>query len=335
MRNTIAVVSLKRIKKNAELVGKRAESPLIAVVKDDGYGHGAEAVACALHGVASAFAVSSADEGAALRIAGVSEEIIVLSPPVSRAEAMRAAEYGLTVTVSSFAVLRLVAEAARGTNLLPKAHLAVNTGMNRYGFRPEALQRACESARGLLDITGVYSHFYAPEDERARETQYRMFCGAARTVRGVYPDAMRHLSATGGILAGQKYNFDAVRSGIALYGYLPAGFGGALAVKPAMKVYAAVAQSGTFTGGGAGYGAADREYAALHTLRFGYGDGFFREGGLGVGKLCMDACVREGRAKTGSWKLILKDAAAYAARHDTTAYEVLTSAGERAVKYYV
>ena len=308
---------------------------MIAVVKDDGYGHGAIEAACALHGVASAFAVSSADEGAALRVAGVAEEIIVLSPPVNRAEALRMTEYGLTATLSSFVVLRLIAQAARPSIALPKAHLAVNTGMNRYGFRPEAVKHACECARGIVDITGVYSHFYAPQNERAREAQYALFCKAARTVRGYYPLAVRHLSATGGILAGGKYNFDAVRCGIGLYGYLPEGFEGTLAVKPAMKIYAPVAQSGSFRGGGAGYARAEEDYAFVHTLRFGYGDGFFREGGLGIGNLCMDACVRAGRANTGAWKLVLKDAAAYAARHNTTAYEVLTSAGERAVKFYV
>lgn len=335
MRNTIAVISLKRVKNNASLIAKRAESPLIAVVKDDGYGHGAEQVACALHGIASAFAVSSAEEGAALRIAGVGEEIIVLSPPLCRAEFLRIAQYGLTATVSSFAVLRMAAEAAREYRIFPKAHLAVNTGMNRYGFRPEFVKRACESAFGIINVTGVYSHFYAPENASAREAQYKLFCASAQTVRGFYPEAVRHLSATGGILAGERYRFDAVRSGIALYGYLPNGFEGALAVKPAMKVYAAVAQSGKSTGGGAGYGCADLPYGDLQTLRFGYGDGFFREGGMGIGNLCMDACVREGRAKTGLWKLVLKDAAAYAARHNTTAYEVLTCVGERAVKFYV
>lgn len=305
---------------------------MIAVVKDDGYGHGAEAVANALNGSASAFAVSSVEEGASLRIAGIAKDILVLSPPISAADAVKAALYGLTATVSSFVSLRLVKQAAQCGGTV-KAQLAVNTGMNRYGFRPSLVRRACEEAEGIA-VTGVYSHFYLPESERAREEQYELFCGAADTVCKYFPEATRHLSATGGLLAGRKYHFDAVRCGIALYGYLPAGFEGALAVKPAMSVYAPVAQCASFTGGGAGYAAAEKEYGKLHTLRFGYGDGFFRES-YAVGRLCMDACVREGRARTGTWKRVLTNAAEYAAAHGTSAYEVLTCVGGRAVKIYV
>lgn len=330
MRNTIAVVSLRRIRNNAELIVRRAHSPLIAVVKDDGYGHGAEAVAQALYGTASAFAVSSVDEGAALRVAGIDKEILVLSPPVNRSEAERIARYRLTATVSSFVSLRLLS-ATGGI----RAHLAVNTGMNRYGFRPEHVRRACEAALGKIEVTGVYSHFYRPEDKNARERQSALFRRAAETVRNCFPKAIRHLAATGGMLAGREYAFDAVRCGIGLYGYLPTGFEGALPVKPAMKVYAPVSACGTFIGGGVGYQTAEKTYGKLHTLRFGYGDGFFREGGLGTGKLCMDACIREGKANVGSWRLVLKDASAYAAAHGTTAYEALTSVGERAVKFYV
>ena len=85
-----------------------------------------------------------------------------------------------------------------------------------------------------------------------------------------------------------------------------------------------------------GYAAAEKQYAALHTLRVGYGDGFFRAGGLGAeGKLCMDACVREGEMPFGRRVCILSDAEAYARSHGTTAYETLVNAGRRALKKYV
>ncbi len=334
MHNTIAVVSLKQIQQNANLVKKKAGAPLIAVVKDDGYGHGAQAVAHALEGSVSAFAVASVPEGAALRTAGISSKILVLTPLLTLEDALRLSRYRLTATVASFPALRLLQEAAeKGEEI--EAHLCVNTGMNRYGFPPRNVGTACKRAWGVVKITGVYSHFYAPEDEQAREEQWKRFCGAAERVRQDYPQAIRHLSATGGILSGRKYNFDAVRSGIALYGYLPAGFRGVLNVKPAMKVYAAVSQSGTFTDGGAGYGRAERKYGALHTLRLGYGDGFFRSGGTGIGSLCMDACVREGRAKFGEWKLVFSDAEIYAEQHGTIAYEALVNVGGKAVRIYV
>lgn len=73
----------------------------------------------------------------------------------------------------------------------------------------------------------------------------------------------------------------------------------------------------------------------MHTLRVGYGDGFFRVGGLGIGNLCMDACIMEGEAKVGTKKLILSDAEKYASEHGTTAYEVLVNVGKKAERKYV
>lgn len=333
MRQTIALISLHTIVKNAMLVKERAGVPLIAVVKDDAYGHGAERVALALHGVASSFAVSCAAEGAALRVAGVQEDILVLSPALSEEEALLLAAHRLTPTLGSFASLRLFARAVKAP--FP-AHIAVNTGMNRGGFPPKSVPAACREAKDRgIEVRGVYSHLYAPELPAARERQLRLFSDAAEEVRVRFPRAVRHLAATGGLLAGKEFAFDAVRSGIALYGYLPEGFGDALPLTHAMKVYSAVSWRGTFLGGGIGYGEAARAYGKLHTLRFGYGSGFFRTAGKGEGNLCMDACVRTGDAPFGAKRLILGDAAAYARAAGTSAYEVLVRVGREAEKYYV
>lgn len=337
MQNNVARISLKRIRENAEEVKKAAgASPLIAVVKDDGYGHGGERVALALQGIASSFAVATVDEGAALRIAGVSEEILVLTPPLCEEEVLRGVHYSLTLTLSSFAVLNVIARAMKTYRVSVWAHIAVNTGMNRYGFRPDAVKRACVRAQEKgISVTGVYSHFYAPENAQAREKQTEIFSECSQTVKSYFPFAVRHLSATGGILAGEKYRFDAVRCGIALYGYLPEGFEGTLPVKPAMKVYTHVAQSGTFTGGGVGYASAEKSYRNLQTVRLGYGDGLFREGAeRSVGKLCMDAYVREGRNALGRKLLAVKDIGAYAKSHGTIAYEVLCNLARKAEKIY-
>lgn len=329
MQQIVAKISLETIVRNARLVQQRAGVPLLAVVKDDAYGHGAERVAGALSSVSAMFAVSTVREGIALRFAGVEKEILVFTPPLCAEEALLGAAHDLTLTLSSPASLRLAA--AEGL----RAHIAVNTGMNRYGFRPEAVGRACREAKERgIEITGGYSHFYAPENVRAREEQYAAFLTAAEAIKWFFPAATLHLSATGGVLAGGKYNFGLVRSGIALYGYLPQGFSG-LPVRPAAKLYATVSHRGKPFGGGAGYMAAEREYSSLYTLRAGYGDGLFRAGGACVGKLCMDACVREGDAPFGRQTRILKDVSAYAAAHGTTPYEVLVHVLRGAEKYYV
>ena len=327
MQIPVAAVSLGAVRHNARVLSERARLPLIAVIKDDAYGHGAEAVAHALCGEAWMFAVSTVEEGARLAAAGVGKDILVLTPPLSRSDALRAAHYDLIVTAASYPSLALCAGM--------RAHLAVNTGMNRYGVSPqEALGAARRAAECRVAVEGVFSHLYDPADAAARRAQERVFAECARAVRSVFPDAVRHLAATGGIFAGGAL-FDAVRPGLGLYGYAPQPFScGELC--PAMRVDAFVSQNTLPFGGGAGYGAAGRRYASLHTLCAGYGHGFFREGGLGaVGTLCMDACVREGDVPFGARVCILKDAAAYAAQHGTTAYEVLTCIGRGTRKHYV
>lgn len=332
MQSTLAVISLKRIKENARLVGEYAGAPLIAVVKDDAYGHGAERVALALEEEASSFAVATVAEGAALRTAGVGKEILVLTPALSEEEGLSAFAHGLTPTVGSEASLRLLLRAGEKWGFPVSAQLALNTGMNRYGVRPSLTGRICRAAREAgAQFTGVFSHFYDPASEGAREAQYAAFCRASNEVKEYFPAAKRHLSATGGILAGKKYNFDAVRSGIALYGYLPAGFGGRLPVRPAMKVYAQVAGGGVPFGGGWGYGEARGDEKSFFTLRAGYGDGLFRTEEEGC--RCMDATVLEGRAEFGKRRR-LPDPATYARLHGTSVYEILIALARKAVREY-
>ncbi len=338
MQSNLALVSLKNIRYNAACISRAAGgTPLFAVVKDDAYGHGAVEVCHALSPLVSAFAVATVEEGVELRIAGVLRDILVLTPPLAEVEVVRGASYGLIFTVSSFATLRLMENASKKHLLSPRVHLAVNTGMNRFGVRPERVSSLLREGAGTrLNFEGVYSHLYAPHDRVAREEQFSRFTQACARARVIFPHLIRHLAATGGILADERYRLDAVRAGIALYGYLPHGFERTIDVKPAMKVYSHVVQSGKFTGGGVGYAVAERDYGDLKTVRFGYGDGLFRAGvPQSVGRLCMDAHLREGSSRLGRRELVIKDVAAYAEEMGTIPYEILCRMGAKAVKRYV
>lgn len=337
MQSTLAVISLEKIRRNLDLVLRRAQTNLYAVVKDDAYGHGAEAISLFLEPYVYGFAVATIAEGAALRVSGITKEILVLTPCLSKEEALSAFSYALTPTASSKASLSLLVRAGEAFGFSPRAQLKINTGMNRYGVRPARAQRLAREAQAAgVTLTGVYSHFYAPECEDVREEQFSLFRRAGDEVKECFPKAIRHLSATGGILAGRRYNFDAVRCGIALYGYLPQGFSGALAVRPAMKLYAAVSQSGAFLGGGVGYQRAQKRYKDLSVLRLGYGDGLFRGGGIGnESPLCMDACLRKGSARFAARRLILSNVEEYAKLHGTIVYEALVNIGKKAEKIYV
>lgn len=334
MQALLARVSLPAIRSNALQWKRRAETSLIAVVKDDAYGHGAEEVALSLHHVASSFAVATAEEGAALRLAGITEDILVLTPPLNVQESVRLVLYGLTASVSSMPALHLIAEAGELTGKTPRAHIAVNTGMNRYGLRPERAGAAArEAIRAGIRVEGVFSHYFEPSDAEFRAGQEMRFLKAAEAVKEAAPAAVMHISATGGVFFGGKIS-DAVRVGLGLYGYAPKEC--KLPLRRAMKLYATVAHRCTQLGDGAGYAAAERKGERLTTLRFGYGDGFFREGFEGaVGKLCMDAAVFSGDLPFGRKVLLVSDFERYALEHGTSVYEALVRLPSKAVKEYI
>lgn len=324
MQSVVAVIDLNAVRHNARLLSRLSKRPYFAVVKDDGYGHGGAEIAHALSGSAAAFAVATVREGAVLRTAGISAPILVLTPPLSEEEALRMAAYGLTASVGSLRTMRLL----YGKGMT--AHIAVNTGMNRYGVLPAHAALLARRAQDV-EIAGVYSHLFAPEREEETKFQCAQFARAAGEVKEIFPSAVSHLMATGGVLRGA--DFDMVRLGIGLYGYVPEGFKDP-GLRPAMEVYATVSDTRRAFGRGAGYNLTEGAEGALHTLRLGYGDGFFRESGPCIGKLCMDACVGRGPRKVGERVLVLADAAEYAARHNTTAYEVLVRIGTRAERRY-
>ncbi len=327
MQAVHAVVDLGTIVENAAHIARAAGRPLIAVVKDDAYGHGAEQVAHALAKSVAGFAVATVREGAALRIAGIGGEILVLTPPLGADDAEGIRAYRLTASVGS---ARTAALLRRGT----AAQIAVNTGMNRYGVRPERVPRLCRLLRAAgVGVTGIYSHLYDPADHAAVAEQTARFRRAVVLARAEVGEIRSHLSASGGLFVPEG---ELVRAGLALYGYLPAGAD--YAVSPAMKFYAVVADRRTRLGSGAGYGRAKQSLTEMHTLRLGYGDGFFRSGApFAEGKLCMDACICAGAAPVpvGREVPVLGDVASYALAHGTTPYEVLVRLGKCAEKTYI
>lgn len=335
MQNLLAVVSLKRIIHNTKLVLSRANVPLYAVVKDDAYGHGIEAVSLAIEPYVLGFSVAEVLEGVSLRVAGILKEILVLSPCLCEEEAALCLYHDLTPSISSFEALELFFRTAEKLSKEPKVQLKINTGMNRYGFSVEEVKKAIERIKSFGGtIEGVYSHLFAPDRKALALSQRELFLRASALVLDAFPNAVRHLASTGGVLAGEEFCFDAVRCGIALYGYLPAPFQGAMEVLPAMKLFASSAQNLTFIGGGLGYGKAEKEYKNLTTFRLGYGDGFCRKDGK-ASLLCMDAEIEEGFYPFGTRKLILSNFEEYASSHGTIVYDALVSLTKKAEKYYV
>lgn len=322
MQKTVSVINLNAIRHNALKVKKLCKNrKLYAVVKADAYGHGAETVSQAIEDIVDGFCVAITEEGSSLRIAGITKPILVFTPPLDYEDVLRAKAYRLTVTVNSVKTAELI----QGLD----CHIKINTGMNRLGCNIDVLPDIIK-ALPARSIKGVYSHFYAPHDIAARDSQFEIFQIAESLVKNTAPHAAAHISASGGILAGDKYLSDGVRSGILLYGYTPYGFDEKF--EPALKVYARRTQVTPFIGGGVGYNFADENYGKLCAYRCGYADGFSRIAPLGEKTLCMDAFLkRDG----GEYICVLDDAEEYAKRCGTISYEVLTNVTHRSKKIYV
>lgn len=322
MQKTLSVIDLCAVRHNAlkvrSLIGGRK---FYAVVKADAYGHGAEEVSRAIEDLADGFCVAIADEGVALRVAGISKPIMVFTPPLDSADADRCKSYSLEMTVNSKATAKLVGGSP--------CHIKVNTGMNRAGCNIGELDGVLD-ALDCESIISVYSHLYAPENTSASLKQLSLFNRAENIVKARNSNIYGHLSSSGGLLRGGAFLKDGVRCGILLYGYAPGGFS-SVGFRPALKVYARRVQQTKFIGGGIGYNFADRNYGDLSVYRLGYADGFLRGVPLGEKTLCMDAFVRNGG---GSMICVMSDADEYARLAKTIPYEVLTSVTKRSERIY-
>lgn len=332
MHKTLSVIDLSAIEHNSvkvrEMIGSRF---FWAVVKADAYGHGAVEVSRRIENIVDGFCVAIVDEGVQLRVCGITKPILVFAPPLDTDDAERMRRYNLIATVTDAHSAHL----ARGCLY----HIAVNTGMNRYGSFGKGLEDTLKNC-DLSGLVGAYSHMYFAEDSIRCQNQLAYFKQALRLIyarvggtcdEGAGNKIQAHLSASGGILRGEEYLLDGVRCGIMLYGYTPHGFK-AEGLTPALKVYARRACETEFLGDGVGYGIADRKYDRLYTYRLGYADGFFRNVPLGEKTLCMDAFIS---CENVPLLPVFTDANGYAERAGTISYEVLCAVTARSERVYI
>ena len=288
IRRTRVEVDLSAIVGNARAVREAAGAQLYAVVKADGYGHGAIQVARALAAARACegFAVSLVEEGVALREAGVGLPVLVMGPSqVGGEEEIVAAD--LTPVVASEEDLGALAHVVHRRGAPVDAHLKVDTGMNRLGVAVErAGELAAEAGRGGIRIVGLMTHFAcadtddpADPDSMTRH-QLARFAEADRAVVAAgAPLRVRHASNSAGALLFHEARFDLVRAGIAIYGqgsWLDAG--GPVRL-PAMRLVTEVAQLRTIeSGASVGYGATWRAArpSRVAILPLGYADGLPR-----------------------------------------------------------
>ncbi len=226
---TWAEVDLDRIAGN--LAALRAGLPdgvrLLAVIKADAYGHGASMVARLLSGKVDYFAVAFADEAVALRRAGVTTPVMVLGhvPPTTHRTLVR---YDVTAAIPALSdALSLSREAVR-LGKTAKAHLVLDTGMSRIGFRPsrDSLAQIKKiAALPGLSLEGIFSHLSSADEEDLsfaleQKRRFEEFCLALKE-QGVDPP-LRHLyNSAATCRLPPPAPGEMVRAGIALYGLSP------------------------------------------------------------------------------------------------------------------
>lgn len=282
IRRTRVEVDLAAIIENARAVQRLASTSLLAVVKADGYGHGAVAVAKALAEAKAAggFGVSLVEEGVALRDAGVTAPILVMGPSqVGGEEEMVAA--GLTPVISSHEELAALAHVARTSPV--DAHMKVDTGMGRLGVPMDKVAELAHEAQGVgIRIVGLMTHFANADiddpsdpDSLTRQQLARFAIADRAVVAAGAPVRVRHAANSAGTLMFPEARFDLVRCGIAIYGNGHfAGQG-----TQAMRLVTAIAQVRAVPAGSSvGYGATWRAQrdSRVAVLPVGYADGLPR-----------------------------------------------------------
>jgi len=278
-------VNLAAIRSNVQAI-RRLLAPstqLMSVVKADGYGHGAVAVACtALSAGASWLAVATLDEGIHLRRAGIEAPILLFGPAISKEEVEAVVEHRLQPTVCSLDQARRFSEAGLGTVLI---HLKVDTGMSRLGVTWQEGQDLVSALKALPNVTvaSLYSHLATADatDRGAAAEQCRRFAHLVDTLEagGARPP-LAHLANSAATLAIPRTHFDLVRIGLAQYGIHPAShFRPMVSLQPALSVKARIIFIKTVPAGtGVSYGHTFQtgRPTRLATVAIGYGDGVTR-----------------------------------------------------------
>jgi len=363
-------VDLDAVRANTRALAELAQpAALLAVVKADGYGHGAVPVArAALDAGAGWLGVALVEEGIALRRDGIDAPILVLSePPPAAAGAVVA--HGLTATVYTAPAVEALAKAVvdSGADGPVPVHLKVDTGMHRVGCSLADVEGLIEliAARPELTLEGICTHFAAADEPDLAYTddQADLFDAllADLDARGGRPP-LAHAANSAGLLAHHRARYDLVRIGIALYGVAPApALADRVPLRPVLSLRARVAHVKRLPAGSrVSYGLRYElpRDATVATVPIGYADGVPRNLGLVggevlvrgdrapiAGSVTMDQLmvdVGDAPVAIGDEVVLLGaqgddeiTAEEWAGRLGTIAYEIVTGIGSRVPRRYV
>lgn len=309
-------VSSQALQHNYTLIKDLAgvDVPVMAMVKADAYGHGMVMAAQTFAGAGCEnFGVAELREAVILREAGIKGAIYVTLGFFPE-DVELIFRYDLIPIIYDFATARLLADKAMALGQEIGVHIKIDSGMSRLGLLPDELPAFLAGIETLpgLRIAGMMSHFPEADVSGSASTArgYQIFSEVCREVKSRF-GGICHIANSGAVLNFPASFCDIVRSGIALYGYHPAGRNAgaskdALNLIPAMSFVTRVVQVKTLpAGSGVSYGHTYRagEPITLAVLPVGYEDGFSRlfsnRGQVLIhgrrvpvrGRVCMNMCM--------------------------------------------
>ena len=262
-----------------------AGTELMAVVKADGYGHGAETVArAALQGGATSLGVATLQEGLELRRAGLEAPVLLLSNLNQPDDLRTCLHWRLMPTLSSLKDAQLCNALAADSGRRFDVQLKIDTGMTRLGC---SLNDSHQTATGLqalahLNLVGIYSHLACADEPNDHLTtlQQERFLSMLSSVPQSGDSLCRHLANSAGTLLNRELHHDLVRVGLALYGHAPAHhLSDVIPLEPALALRARVSlirEVPAGTGVSYGHRFITERPSRLAVVGIGYADGVLR-----------------------------------------------------------
>lgn len=359
--NSYVTVDLAVIADNYRFIREKAGVPVMAVIKADGYGHGAVPIAKKLENDCNFLGVASLSEALELRNAGITASILVLSPMQPDAFEI-AVQQNLRPTIFSYEDGLALSQAAQKLGKTAAFHFAVDTGMSRIGF--QVTEADADICKRICDLPGLYaeglfSHFASADEAdltkaKAQAEKFSIFDEMLKAREIDIP--IRHLDNSAGILNFDSH-YEMVRAGIILYGLEPSPYVDITGLKPALSWYSRVAYMKELEPGREiGYGGTFTTTATTRvaTVPVGYADGYSRslsnkfyvlirgKKAPVLGRVCMDQIMVDVTdipdAEIGDRVTLLGET--ITAREmgevvDTINYEVVCGISKRVPRYYL
>lgn len=360
-----AKINLAAIEHNIRVLRETAGVPVLAVVKADGYGHGAIPVALAAKDAGAQWlGVAFLDEAIELRNNGVPGRILawLLHDADNLEEAL---DLDIDLSVSSIAMASKIDTLARDRFMKAKLHIEVDTGLSRAGISKSDWQSFFADLSKLenIELVSIWSHLACADEpshaaNKMQKENYELALESAKQ-NGLVPQ-IRHLANSAGAIAHPELRFDMVRCGIATYGIAPGGDlsdATKLNLRPAMTVVSQIASVRRLNAGdGVSYSFkwTASKPTTVGLIPIGYADGVMRHisktGSVTykgrqfkiVGTVCMDQFIvdfGDEEISVGEQIILFGDggipAHDWALQVDAIGYELATRLGSRIQRTYV